>query len=259
MISVVINTYNAAKSLRRTLDSVKSFDEVLVCDMESTDETLDIAREYGCTIVTFPKGDFNICEPARDFAIHSAKYEWVLVIDADEEVPAKLRDYLYEECLKDRYDALQIPRKNFMFFRFTPSSYPDYQTRFLRRDKVSWPPTIHSHPIVDGKIGRIDRNRKDLALVHLQDSMHKQLDKLNVYSDNEAVRRQDENVSIFDLVFKPLVQFFKVYFLKGGFLLGRVGYIQAQKEAFYKLSVLAKMYENELAEKMDPKSDNGSC
>ena len=43
-ISVVINTYNAAKQLERTLESVTDFDEIVVCDMESTDHTLDIAR-----------------------------------------------------------------------------------------------------------------------------------------------------------------------------------------------------------------------
>ena len=53
-ISVVINTYNAEKFLAQVLESVKDFDEVVVCDMESTDRTLEIARQYGCKIVTFP-------------------------------------------------------------------------------------------------------------------------------------------------------------------------------------------------------------
>ena len=44
-ISVVINTYNAERDLERVLDAVKDFDEVLICDMESTDKTLDIAKK----------------------------------------------------------------------------------------------------------------------------------------------------------------------------------------------------------------------
>ena len=43
-ITVVINTYNAARHLTMVLEAVKGFDEVLVCDMESTDNTLEIAR-----------------------------------------------------------------------------------------------------------------------------------------------------------------------------------------------------------------------
>ena len=71
-ISVVINTYNAEKFLLQVLESVKDFDEIVVCDMESTDHTLDIARQYGCRIVTFPKGDCNIVEPACQFALDAA-------------------------------------------------------------------------------------------------------------------------------------------------------------------------------------------
>ena len=54
-ISVVINTYNAEEKLTQVLDTVKDFDEIVICDMESTDSTLDIARKYNCKIVTFPK------------------------------------------------------------------------------------------------------------------------------------------------------------------------------------------------------------
>ena len=51
-ISVVINTRNAEQHLQQVLEAVKGFDEVLVCDMESEDATLDIARRNGCRIVT---------------------------------------------------------------------------------------------------------------------------------------------------------------------------------------------------------------
>ena len=78
-ISVAINTYNSAKYLPEVLDSLKGFDEVVVCDMESTDDTVDIALAHGCRVVTFPKGNINICEPARNTAIRSASNEWVLV------------------------------------------------------------------------------------------------------------------------------------------------------------------------------------
>ena len=95
-ISVVINTYNAEKFLKRVLDSVKDFDEIVVCDMESTDKTVAIAKEYGCKVVVFPKGDCVSAEPARTFAIQSATMKWVLVLDADELVTPELKEYLYE-------------------------------------------------------------------------------------------------------------------------------------------------------------------
>ena len=92
-ISVVIQTYNSEQFLERVLNSVKEFDEIVVCDMYSTDRTIEIARKFDCKIVYHKKTDF--CEPARNFAIHSATYDWVLVVDSDEIVPADLKDYLY--------------------------------------------------------------------------------------------------------------------------------------------------------------------
>ena len=112
-ISVVINTYNASKYLAEVLETVKDFDEVLICDMESTDNTLEIAERYGCRIVIFEKKDYNIVEPAREFAIHQAIHDWVLVVDADELIPVALKDYLYKKIKEPNCpDALLVARKN---------------------------------------------------------------------------------------------------------------------------------------------------
>ena len=54
---------------------MKQFDEVVVCDMESTDRTVAIAEENGCRVVTFPKANHKSAEPARTFAIQSASLE----------------------------------------------------------------------------------------------------------------------------------------------------------------------------------------
>ena len=64
-ISVIINTYNAKEHLAKVLESVKDFDEVVVCDMESTDSTVEIAQRYGARVVTFPKAGHKSAEPAR--------------------------------------------------------------------------------------------------------------------------------------------------------------------------------------------------
>ena len=84
-ISVVINTYNASLYLEQVIEAVKSFDEIVVCDMESTDNTRDIARRNGCKVVTFPKADHKSAEPARTYAIQQASSKWVLVVDRSEE------------------------------------------------------------------------------------------------------------------------------------------------------------------------------
>ena len=148
-ISVVINTYNAERDLEQVLEAVKDFDEVLICDMESTDKTLDIARKHGCRIVTFPKADHKSAEPARTFAIQSAANPWVLVVDADEIVTPELRDYLYRRIAETDCPAgLYIPRWNRFMNRYTKSLSYDHQLRFFCREGTEWPPYVHTFPKV---------------------------------------------------------------------------------------------------------------
>lgn len=114
-ISVVINTYNASMHLEEVLETVKGFDEVVVCDMESTDETVAIAQRYGCKVVVFPRGNYQICEPARQCALDAASHKWILVVDADELVPAKLKEYLYDLIsLDDAPRGIVYPKKELL-------------------------------------------------------------------------------------------------------------------------------------------------
>lgn len=244
-ISVVINTYNAEKHLDRVLESVEGFDEIVVCDMESTDGTLEIARRHGCKVVTFPKDGCNIVEPARQFAIEQASWQWVLVVDADELVSAELREYLYKQVARaGGPDGIAIPRKNYFMGRFLHSCYPDYVLRFFRKEVTTWPPVIHTSPKVDGRVERIPRSRKDLALEHLaDDSVATILRKTDTYSDHELPRRRHKGYGTAALVVRPAFRFFKSYVIKKGFLDGRAGLIHAALDAVYQFVVVAKLLE----------------
>ena len=244
-ISAVINTYNAERHLQEVIDALKGFDEVLVCDMESTDSTLEIAQRNGCRVVTFPKAGHSIVEPAREFAIHEARCEWVLVVDADEIVTPELRHYLYEQTtLADAPDGIAIPRKNYFMGRFLHSAYPDYILRFFRRDKTHWPPVIHCSPEVQGRVVRIPQSRKELAFGHLaNDSVSDILRKHNTYSTNEVPRRRHKNYGVGAMLLRPLFRFVKSYIIKGGFLDGKAGLIQALLDAHYQFAVVAKLIE----------------
>ena len=179
-ISVVINTYNARQHLAKVLESVKDFDEVVVCDMESTDDTVAIAEQYGCKVVTFPKGNHTCCEPARTFAIQSASNPWVLVVDADEIVTPELREALYEVEKEGSSPVAgyYIPRQNMFMGMFVRDFHYDYQLRFLVREGTEWPPTIHSLPKVPGRVEKL-KAPKEARLLHLMDeTMHEYVAKI---------------------------------------------------------------------------------
>lgn len=244
-ISVVINTYNAEKFLKRVLDSVKDFDEIVVCDMESTDNTVAIAKEYGCKVVVFPKGDCTIVEPARNFAIQSATMKWVLVLDADELVTPELKEYLYEHIShKDAAEGLWIPRKNYFMGRFMHCFYPDYILRFFIKDGAEWPSYIHSVPIIKGQINKIPAKRKELAFIHLaNDNLRSRIDKTNLYTENEVEKRKHKNYGMAALIHRPFFRFFKAYILKGGIRDGKAGFICACYEAIYQFIAVTKIIE----------------
>lgn len=244
-ISVIINTYNAELHLQQVLDSVKGFDEILICDMESTDSTLEIARRNGCRIITFPKGEIRIVEPARQFAIEHATHPWLLVIDADEIVTEELRRYLYTRIVEGNCpEGIAIPRRNYFMGRFMHSSYPDYVLRFLRKDKCHWPPVIHTSPEVNGRVERIPHRNHGLALEHLaNDSIADIMRKNNIYSDYEVPRREKKNYGIGALIYRPAFRFFKSYILKRGFLDGMPGLIHAVLDATYQFTIVAKIIE----------------
>jgi len=249
-ISVVINTYNAERHLAAVLQSVKDFDEVLVCDMESTDGTLEIAREYGCRIVSFPKKNYVNAEPARTFAIQSAASPWVLVVDADEIVTPELRSYLYRRVEEPSCPAgLYIPRLNRFFGEYTRSIAYDHQLRFFKREGTVWPPHVHTFPKVDGPTERISPSAKNVRLIHLADeSVSDLVRKTNSYTDDELYKRLDRHYGLWALFWRPFWRFFRNYFLKLGLLDGQAGLVRAGMDAFYQYVLVAKTIEKKKRE-----------
>lgn len=245
-ISAVINTYNAAEYLERVLESVKGFDEILICDMHSTDGTLGIVEKFGCRVVFHEHT--GIVEPARAFAISQASHEWVLVVDADEIVPDALREYLYDHINRpDASEGLFIPRKNYLMGRFMHCAYPDHILRFMKRDKVEWPARIHATPIIDGRVDTIPGKRKELAFIHLANEPLKvTVNKMNTYTEMEMKRRKERNYGWGALLFHPAVRFFRFYIIKGGFRDGKAGFIWAKEYAYYKFMTIAKVIESKI-------------
>jgi len=244
-ISVVINTYNAEKHLREVLESVTDFDEIIICDMESKDTTLAIANEFGCKIVTFEKKNYNIVEPARNFAVQSASNEWVLVVDADELVTPDLRSYLYQYINNPNCaEGLFIPRRNRDMNVPDVGRLRDFQLRFFRRSKVFWPPVIHAIPKIEGRTEKLVGNDK-AVFNHLDENyLHDRIEKLNRYSDGEIDKRADKHYGLGALLWRPTWRFFKAYVMDQQYKKGLPGFIASYLSGFYQFLIVAKSIEN---------------
>jgi len=139
---VCILTFNSGKTLRRALDSVRDFDEFLLCDGGSTDDTLAIAKEYGCRVIEqdtkFKNPDNTLKDigSLRNQCVDAAKYDWVLILDSDESISAGLADEIRDVVEKESAAVLyQVPMRMIIGERevIHSSNYPGYQFRFFNR------------------------------------------------------------------------------------------------------------------------------
>lgn len=249
-ISVVIHTYNAAEHLGRVIDCLAGYDEVLVVDMESTDDTVAIARARGARVETFPRGSHRIAEPARQFGIDAASCPWVFEVDADELVPPALTAYLKELVRHpDAPDGVRMPRRNFYLGREMRAGYPDHILRFFRREKSHWPPQVHSMPHVDGRVETIPASRRDLALIHLaNETVGSRAAKDLCYSDYEVMRKAGRRRHpAADLLWRPGFIFFRRYVLKGAWRDGARGLAYAAQGACYEALICCKLLQHKLS------------
>ena len=246
-ISAVLNVFNGEKYLDRVLDALGGFDEIVVCDMESTDCTVEIARSHGARVISFPRGEENICEPARQTVIDAAANPWVLVVDADEIVTPELRDYLYRRVASgDCPEGLAVPFRNMFLGRFIHHK-PEYHLRFFRRESVTWPPTIHSIPQVTGRTERIPLKEKNANILHLNDAtIYERVGKMNRYTEFDRDRRLHRNFGVGAMLFRPGWAYFKSYLLRGGWRNGRIGLVVAFQEMAYQITLMNKIMEHKI-------------
>ncbi len=251
-ITALVQTYNASEFLDEVLASLHGFDEILVVDMESTDDTLDIARRHGARIIVKERGKHRIVEAYRDFSIQAAANDWVFVVDADEIVPKALVDYLYGELERDPSPrGIMVSRKNYFMGRWMRSDYPDYTIRLLPKRGTNWPYIIHVMPTHDGPTVKIPRSRTDLAIIHLADQdMHARLAKFNSRTTSELDRRT-QGYSKAKFFYEPFFRFFRTYVLKGGFRDGLPGLVKCIYDGIYRFDILAKIQNNINAARTD--------
>jgi len=246
-ISVVMNTLNEAQNVQRAIESVKWADEVLVCDMHSEDETLEIAKKLGAKTVMHKRLPF--VEPARNFAISEASGDWVLILDPDEEVPQTLAKELRKIASEDQVSFVEIPRKNIIFGSWVKESmwWPDYNIRFFKKGKVDWSDKIHRPPTTKGEGFKLPPDESN-ALNHFHyTSISQFLSRMNRYTDIQAKELNQEGYKFnwADLLVKPLNEFLSRYFANNGYKDGLHGLALSLLQATSFLVVYLKVWEME--------------
>jgi len=239
-LSVVIIARNEEASLPRCLKSVAWADEVIVGDSGSADRTAEIARNLGARVYGYEWRGFG---PAKQGVVDQATGEWILSLDADEEVTPELAAEI-KTVLEgnERAVGYYLPRRTEFLGRWMMHGgwYPDYVLRLFRKDRgLFTDATVHEAVKVDGSTARL---RNDL-LHYSYPTLERYFDKFNRYTTlaaNEAFR-MGQSVGLAELVLNPIAKFLKQYFLKGGFLDGARGLLLAILSSGYVSIKYAKL------------------
>lgn len=247
-ISIVVVAYNEEKNIKRCLGSVKWADEVVVVDTESTDKTVALAKKLGAKVFSHPYPRY--VEPVRNFSISKAKGDWLLILDADEEVPKELAKTL-KKLAKNPQGAsfFCLPRKNIIFGKWVKHSrwWPDWNIRFFKKGAVTWSDKIHSVPLTRGKGKDLEAKEKNAILHYHYQTISQYLERLNRYTDVQLKELSDSDYEFqwADLIKKPTGEFLSRFFAGEGYKDGLHGLILALLQAFSEFILYLKFWEKE--------------
>lgn len=243
MISATIITLNEQENIGKALNSLKKLaDEVIVVDSGSIDETIKIAKKKGAKVY-FRK--FDNFANQKNWALSKAKGDWILSVDADEEIPEDLAEEIKKVVENDNFAGFLMPRRNFILGKEIKNSRwsPDLHIWLWKKDSGKWVGDVHEEVLVKGEVGRLKNSKIHWSYESISDFMKSN----NHYSTLEALSlsKNGPKFSFWKMLTESFFEFFIRFIYKKGFLDGKEGFALAFMMAIYKLTVWIKLWEIE--------------
>lgn len=277
-VSVLIPAKDEELNLPACLESVSRAGEIILVDSQSSDQTVEIAEDFGAQVVQF---HFNGRWPKKkNWSLENLpfRYEWVLIVDCDERITPELWDEIAVAIQDPTYSGYYLNRKVFFLGQWIRygGRYPDWNLRLFKYGLGRYenlktediPNTgdneVHEHVLLQGKVGYL---KHDMLHIDFRDIYH-WLERHNRYSNWEsrvyynflkdgdisgtvkanlfgnAIQRKRFLKKIWVwLPLKPLLRFILTYIFRLGFLDGKAGYIYARLLSQYEYQIGVKLYE----------------
>jgi glycosyltransferase involved in cell wall biosynthesis len=254
-VSAIVVCRNEEANIERCLRSLRWCSEIVVVDSFSTDRTVEICRRLTDRVIQRPWRGYR---DQKAFAHSQATKEWVFLVDADEEVPSKLREEIQESLqhFGDRYAAFSLPRLVYYLGRWWRRGgwYPDRKIRLFRHDRAAWGGVDpHEKILVRGPVRRLKTPLHHFSYRDTADH----LERINHFTTVSAreLRERRKRWSRIQNVLAPAGRFLHFFFWKRGFLDGFLGFFLAMTAAVYVFLKYAKLRELELAERGEVESE----
>jgi len=241
-VSAVIITHNESRNIGRTLSRLYWCDEIVVVDSYSTDNTVDICREFNCRVYF---RDFDGYGAQKRYAAGLAKNDWILSLDADEVLSEMLIREIIQEFKKGpAFSGYRLPM-NLVFlgreFRHGKESQR-YFLRLFRKTRGKFnEATVHEQIELPGHTGKMKHALQHFSYANIGD-WHAKMERYTTMGAEGAVKK-GKNKSFFALVVALPYYFLRYYLLEGNFLNGQEGFYWAVLSAHYHFTKYVKIRE----------------
>lgn len=229
MLSAVIIAKNEEQNIKKCLERLSWCDEIVVIDDYSKDKTAAIARNSGARV--YRRSLNRDFAAQRNFGLTKVKGEWVLFVDADEQVSRELAEEIKQELKNPRADAYLIKRIGI---------FDEWLVRLGKRDAGRWSRAVHEVWKINGRVMKLGS-----PLLHSPtDSLSGFIKKLNFYSTLHAESHEIEGkkTNFAKIVFMPLFKFFYSFVVKRGYRDGTRGFVYATLMSFHSFLAWSKQW-----------------
>lgn len=242
-LTATIISLNEEENIAKCLESLKGLtDEIILVDSGSKDKTVEIAKKYRAKVY---ERHFDNYANQKNFAQQKASGNWILSVDADEEISPDLSGEIKSVLKNPGHAAYMIPRKNIILGKFIKHTRwdPDLDRHIWLWKKGTgvWEGEVHEEVVVKGTVGDL-RNPK----IHTQyERVSDFFTMMNRYSEFEArgLQRKHASFSFFRLVLDPVYNFGVRFFYRLGFLDGWRGFVLSYLMAIYHLILWIKVWQ----------------
>jgi glycosyltransferase involved in cell wall biosynthesis len=242
-ISAIVLTKNEQQNIEKCLKSLQWCDEIVVIDDYSIYDTCKIAKKFTSRVFIHDlAGNFS---EQRNFGMGKAKSDWILFVDADEEVSLSLQ-YEITNLIGNQFNTLvgfYIRRIDEMWGRkLTHGEAGDANfLRLAQKDAGNWKGKVHESWKIKGKTGQLQN-----VLYHYpHPNIFSFLREINFYSTLRAEELHEKKVKIsaWQVIIYPKAKFLINYVFKLGFLDGIPGLLVAIMMSFHSFLVRGKLWQ----------------
>ena len=265
MISVLILTRDEEQDLPGCLDSIPWCDDIHILDSESTDRTVEIARQRGAHVTT---RHFDTYAAQRNAAMQLPfRHQWVLVLDADERPTSELSAEMLQAIAiaPASVSGYRMRRRDFLWGTWLKhAQMTPYYVRLLRVGHVHYTRDVNEVVEVDGDILELHSPLDHFAF---SKGISHWIAKHNAYSSKEAEllasgnatqgaslyqalfarnfheRRVAQKAIFYELPGRPVIKWCYMMFVRGALLDGHAGVMYATLHSFYEFLIEVKCRE----------------